>query len=361
MRGDFGLRCFKALLLFSLTLCIAMPGLCDSSTQKGAEGLEGKVEKVKLLHAFSHNRRKYKLIVNADAETTLGMQRMPLQFSATIEIETAFKRTARSGEIVLDVNVVGGVMRLFGPGWRQVERVGRHTVTVTMTPLGQVLNVAGLVGGDIFEVAAGLDVISLAVGAICIGLPEKPVGVGDSWQVEHYIDGKRPILAQTRLVKLAMPHPGQNIAHLEVRYDLPLDWFMPHEFRVLYGVRAYHKGSTQVEFDCLNGRVNGASGGVEIEVHMSIPIEELPPELAAAAVRPSLSIKPKESQERRVEAGDGQEGDGADIEQQADEPNDAEGNEAQREAGERYEELQLPKEVPMGIAIRAQFQLIGLE
>ncbi|MCS7253004.1 MAG: hypothetical protein RMK18_01140 [Armatimonadota bacterium] len=369
MRWISALR-LSAVFVFSFTICssefiIAVQG---SHSDTNVE-VVGKAEKVTMTYAANlHGRRKYKLIVSADASTTLGMLRTPLQFSANMDIETAIKRRMRSGELLMDVSVVGGVMRLFGQGWRQVDRVAKHTVTITMTPRGQVLTVSGLSTGDVFEVAAGLDVVSLAVGALCVGLPDKPVGVGDAWQVEHHIGGKHSITAHTRLTKLSNPSQEQTIAHLETKYDLPLDWFIPAELRAIYELRAYHKGVTQVSFNCRAGCVEEASGVIEIEVRMSVPIEELPPELIAAAVRPTLTPAQREQQNDLKGEATGDEGAGqaeekvdgnAGVEEEQGEEHEREGTPSK--GGENVDGVQLPREVPMTITIKAEFQLIKLE
>jgi|GEM_PF-1722604 len=354
-------------IVATLLLFPTEPLICIGEPQGNA-----KVDKVTMRYAVdARGRRKYKLIVGADASTTLGMLRTPLQFSANIDIETAIKRQMRYGELVMDVNVVGGIMRLFGQGWRQIDRVANHTVSITMTPLGQVIAVKGLAAGDVFEAAAGLDLVSLAVGALCVGLPDKPVGVGDAWQVEHNIGGGHPIVTHTRLVRLAALPVGQTVACLETKYDLPLDWFIPIELRAMYGVRAHHKGTTLVSFNCHAGCVEEASGTIEIEVCMSVPLEELPPDLVPSVIGPDLNAPKREQLGGASERGTGGEG-AKGTDEQVDEPQGVEENEGQEreeapseDAPPRDEEginaPQLPRRVPMSITIRAEFQLIKLE
>lgn len=336
---------------------------------------DAKPERVTMRYsADALGRRRYKLIVSADASTVLGMARMPLQFSANIDIEAGVKRQTRSGELIMDVSVVGGVMRLFGQGWRQVDRVGSHTVTITMTPSGQILAVKGLAAGDAFEAAAGLDVVSLAVGTLCVGLPDKPVGVGDVWQIEHYIGGKNSVVTHTRLSRLSASPSGQTIAHLETEYDLPIDWLIPIEFKAWYGVRAHHKGATQVNFNCHAGCVEEASGTVEIEVNMSVPIEELPPDLIPSIIAPDLNAPGREQQGgARGKAAD--DGGAKETDKQDNEPQGAEGemeggdkmdegevaNEGAPPKTEGAGEMQIPRRVPMSIMIRAEFQLVKLD
>lgn len=359
-----------ALLLLQLKLLIG-----------GSLQGDARPEKVTMRYsADSLGRRKYKLIVSADATTLLGIARMPLQFSANIDIEAGVKRQMRSGELIMDVSIVGGVMRLFGQGWRQVDRVGSHTVTITMTPSGQILAVKGLATGDAFEAAAGLDVVSLAVGALCVGLPDKPVGVGDVWQVEHYIDGKNSVVTHTRLARLSTLPSGQTLAHLETRYDLPIDWLIPIEFKALYGVRAHHKGTTHVSFNCHAGCVEEASGTIEIEVSMSVPIEELPPELIPSIIAPDLnapgqeqqgSAKDKATDDRGTKETGKQDNEpqGVEGEMQGEGEMEGEGemgegevaNEGAPLKGEGTGEMQIPRRVPMSITIRAEFQLIRLD
>jgi hypothetical protein len=320
--------------------------------------LQGQPAKVNLSHSYSaSSRRRYKLIVSADAVMVLGIQRTVLQFSANVDIETALKGKTRGGEMIVEFRVVGGVMRLFGAGWRQTERVPAQTATITMTPKGQILSISGLTDSDVFETAAGLDIVSLAVGTICVGLPNEPVGVGDAWHVEHRVSDRRPIVAHTKLVKISSPLPQQLVAHMETRYDIPIDWFLPNELKLLYNVRAHHKGVTTVEFDCNEGCVESGEGNVEIEVQMSIPVAELPPEVVASAVKPQSTSKPNQQAERgeaNTEETTNK------LNEDATEPteeNAGEGKEVAEEQKE-HEEQALPNEVPFNMTIRAQFQLI---
>jgi len=314
--------------------------------------------KVDLSHSYStSSRRRYKLIVSADAVMVLGIQRALLQFSANIDIETALKSKTRNGEMIIEFRVVGGVMRLFGAGWRQTERVPSQTATIMMTPKGQILSISGLTDSDVFEAAAGLDVVSLAIGTVCVGLPNEPVSVGDAWHVEHRVSDRRPIVAHTKLVKISSPLPQQLVAHMETRYDIPIDWFLPNELKLLYNVRAHHKGVTTVEFNCNEGCVESGEGSVEIEMQMSIPIAELPPEVVASVVKPQNPLTPEQHAERGEANAEETTNE---LNEDANEPAEEEENKEGKEVAEEQKEHNMqafPNDVPFNLTIRAQFQL----
>ena len=242
----------------------ATDGATMRAPSRGARKIA--VQRLSLRHiANLHVKRKYKLAVIADASISLGIQRAPMQLTATLDLEAVTKRVTRRGNLVMEISITGGVMRLFSLGGKQIERVGRQTITVTMTPQGQILNATGLATTDTFDALAGLDLISIAIGTLCVGLPDKPVSPGDAWSIGHTLSkGKRPVVAHMQLRGVTADATNAPIAHLLARYELPLEWLIPIELRQLYGLRATHKGTTQVYFNCRHGCVDEANGSVDI-------------------------------------------------------------------------------------------------
>lgn len=236
----------------------------------------------------------YRLLLNGTVEMRAGDLLGTAHFAATVDIE---QRWHGVNEQLLTgtLTVRGGTLRVFSAVGEQVQQVGSLTLTLSATPLGELVEVRGG-ARSLEELTAELDLLATALSSLLVPFPAAGVRVGDAWQAAHRL-GAQPALVTVQCVDA---EPYRSVLKLRLRSTLPLDFLVDPQLRAIWQFTARYQTESEVLFSVAEGRTLSATGTVRLEASWRIPLvlpSEPPAQGAAAPETAPPSGEPPSNQQ----------------------------------------------------------------
>lgn len=191
-------------------------------------------------------------------------------FSAEVKIGQRWRRAGH--KLATTLTIKGGTLRVFSPLGERRWKLGRTELTLMTTPFGEVLSVQGGGGRSLEELTANMDLLATALATLVVPFPEGGVKVGTAWQAHHRFETSVGV-ATIHCLEANPPTPLRPpTLRLQLRYTLPMDFFIPPSLRPMMDFTARYTADSEVLFDLIEGHTLSASGTIQLVVKSRISL-----------------------------------------------------------------------------------------